>query len=172
MMTAPDRQLLPLRWAIRSDIDQIRDIETLCFEYPWSDADFRNTLRQRNVIAMVIEKPWTCRCGTGGAQGCECVAPLAGFMVYELHKNFIRLLNFAVRYDDRRQGLGRQMVAKLKGKLKDDRRTRIVTELRESNLDAQLFFKAMGFRCTRTLRNWYAETSEDAYEMVYEKGGA
>ena len=71
---------------------------------------------------------------------------VAGFMIYELHKSRLHVLNFAVHEDHRRRGVGTQMLEKLVGKLTDDRRTRILLEVRERNLDAQLFFKAANFR--------------------------
>ena len=59
------------------------------------------------------------------------------------------------------------MVAKLVSKLSYDRRTRITLEVRETNLDAQLFFRNQGFRATSVLRNFYDDTPEDAYFMQY-----
>ena len=47
-----------------------------------------------------------------------------GFMIYELHKTRLHLLNFAVANDARRRGVGSQMVDKLIGKLSSQRRTR------------------------------------------------
>jgi ribosomal-protein-alanine N-acetyltransferase len=41
-----------------------------------------------------------------------------------------------------------------------------VLEVRETNLAAQLFWRAMGFRATATLRDHY-ENGETAYRCVY-----
>jgi ribosomal-protein-alanine N-acetyltransferase len=59
------------------------------------------------------------------------------------------------------------MLVKLTDKLSATRRTRIVTEVRESNLAAQLLFANNGFRATTILRGFYEETDEDAYVMEY-----
>ena len=40
-------------------------------------------------------------------------------------------------------------------------------EVRETNLDAQLFFRAQGFRAVNVLRDFYEDTTEDAYLMQY-----
>jgi len=40
-------------------------------------------------------------------------------------------------------------------------------EVRETNLDAQLFFRRMGFRAVSVLRDFYDDTVEDAYVMQY-----
>ena len=50
------------------------------------------------------------------------------------------------------------MCGKLFGKLSHERRNRIMLEVRETNLDAQLFFKNLGFRAISVLRDFYDDT--------------
>jgi ribosomal-protein-alanine N-acetyltransferase len=90
---------------------------------------------------------------------------VVGFMIYELHKNRLHILNFAVRPEYRRRGVGSQMASKLVGKLSHQRRNRIQLEIRETNLPAQLFFRQVGFRAISVLRDFYEDTTEDAYLM-------
>ncbi len=59
------------------------------------------------------------------------------------------------------------MLAKLTAKLSLHRRTRILLEVRETNLAAQLFFRHQGFRAVSVLRDFYDDTTEDAYLMQY-----
>ena len=59
------------------------------------------------------------------------------------------------------------MVAKLISKLSSHRRTRITLEVRETNLVAQLFFRAQDFRAVRVLRGYYEDSGEDAFLMQY-----
>ena len=92
---------------------------------------------------------------------------VVGFMIYELHKNQLHVLNFAVRPDVRRRCVGKQMLNKLVGKLSQNRRNRIVLEVRETNLAAQLFFQRSGFKAISVLRDYYDDTTEDAYVMHY-----
>jgi ribosomal-protein-alanine N-acetyltransferase len=40
-------------------------------------------------------------------------------------------------------------------------------EVRESNIDAQLFFRSLGFRAISVLRGFYDDSAEDAYLMQY-----
>jgi ribosomal-protein-alanine N-acetyltransferase len=68
--------------------------------------------------------------------------------------------------------IGTAMVEKLIGKLSGDRRNRIVLEVRETNLDAQLFFKNLGFRAISVLRDFYTDTTEDAYLMQFRMAGS
>ncbi len=140
-----------IRWMIRRDMMEVLEIENQSFEFPWSEDDFIRCLRQRNCIGMVAEHD----------------ERVAGFMIYELHRNRLHILNFAVGPDFRRRGVGQQMVEKLIGKLSSQRRNRILLEVRETNLDAQLFFRDLGFRAISVLRDFYDDTTEDAYLMQY-----
>jgi len=58
-------------------------------------------------------------------------------------------------------------MGKLIGKLTPERRNRIVLEVRETNLPAQLFFRSLGFRAISVLKDFYQDTTEDAYLMHY-----
>ena len=138
-------------WMIRSHMPEVEAIEKSCFEFPWDEEAFIRCLRQRNCIGMVA----------------EASERVVGFMVYELLKNRLHLLNLAVHEDWRFKGVGAVMIGKLKSKLSHDRRSSITLEIRDSNLDAQLFFKRMEFRAVSVLRGFYEETLEDAYLMQY-----
>ena len=140
-----------IRWMIRRDMPEVLATEPESFEFPWLEEDFIRCLRQRNCIGMVAEHD----------------DRVVGFMIYELNKTRIHVLNLAVAEDYRRRGVGTQMVSKLIGKLSDQRRTRIVLEVRETNLAAQLFFRSAEFRATSVLRSHYEDTPEDAYLMQY-----
>jgi ribosomal-protein-alanine N-acetyltransferase len=140
-----------IRWMIRRDMPEVLQAEHESFEFSWTEEDFLRCLRQRNCIGMVAE------------QGEKVV----GFMIYELHKSKLNILNFAVSPAYRRAGIGAQMVAKLISKLSNHRRTRITLEVRETNLAAQLFFRSQGFRATRVLRAYYEDSGEDAFLMQY-----
>src|SRR5262249_39600180 len=146
------RQLpVHIRWMIRRDMPAVLAIEQECFEFPWYEDDFVRCLRQRNCIGMVA----------------EASERVVGFMVYELHKHRLHVLNFAVSDHFRRRGVGSQMARKLISKLSYDRRSRIMLEVRETNLPAQLFFRSVGFRAVSVLRQFYEDTPEDAYLMQF-----
>ena len=154
MSTVPSSQVkvrVHIRWMIRRDMPEVLAIEHAGFEFPWCEEEFLRVLRQRNCIGMVA----------------ELGERVVGFMIYELHKSKLNILDFAVHPEFRRQGVAAQMVEKLVGKLSSHRRTRIVLNLRETNLPAQVFFRAQGFKAIEVVREHYADTSEDAYLMNY-----
>jgi [ribosomal protein S18]-alanine N-acetyltransferase len=143
---------LRIDWMKRGDMPAMLQIEWASFETPWFEEDFVRCLRQRNCIGQVAR---------------NSSGRLLGFVIYEVAKTRFQLLNLAVDVTDRRRGVGRQMIDKLKDKLSLGRRPRIKMEVRETNVTAQLFFRALGFRCVNTLRDYYEETSEDAYVFQY-----
>ncbi len=154
MSTVPTTQAqvrVHIRWMIRRDMAEVLAIEHSSFEFPWGEEEFLRVLRQRNCIGMVAEMG----------------EHVVGFMIYELHKNKLHVLDFVTRPDFRRQGVGTQMVAKLLGKLSSHRRTKIVLHVRESNLGGQLFYRSMGFLALEVAREHYADTGEDGYLLQY-----
>lgn len=142
-----------IRWMIRRDLPAVLDIEQASFEFPWGEDDFLRCLGNPNAIGMVVERD----------------ERVVGFMVYELHKTRLHVLNIAVHPDFRRQRVGAAMLAKLVVKLSLARRTRIALEVRETNLAAQLWLARQGFRWRITLHDFYDDwqTTEDAYFFEY-----
>ena len=143
-----------IRWMIRRDMPEVLQTEQESFAFAWTEEDFLRCLRQRNCIGMVAEHG----------------EKVVGFMIYELHKNKLHILNFAVHPGWRRHGVGAQMVGKLVSKLSSHRRTRITLEVRETNLAAQLFFRNQEFKAVRVLRAFYEDSGEDAFLMEYRFG--
>ena len=136
-------------------------IEGLSFRFAWSEDDFLRCMRQRNSIGMVAEED----------------NKIVGFMIYEMHKNRLHIMNLAVHPDARRNGVGGALVEKLMGKLSHERRNWILLDVRETNLTAQMFFKSIGFKAVSVLRDFYEcgvgnDLSEDAYLMQYRLQGA
>jgi ribosomal-protein-alanine N-acetyltransferase len=144
-----------VRWMVRRDFPEVLAIEQSCFEFPWKEEDFIHCLQQRNCIGMVAEYE----------------GRVVGFMIYEVPKNRIHLLNIATTPEFRRRGVAGQMIQKLVGKLANQRRSRIVLEVRETNLPALVFFRALGFRATVVIKNFYDDMNEDAYVLQYRLQG-
>lgn len=136
---APTADKIHIRWMIRRNMPEVMQIENDSFEFPWPEEEFVKVLRLRNCIGMVA----------------EIGERVVGYDVYCLHKSRLHIINFAVAVDARRKGVGRAMIDKLKWKLSQhaDRRNRLLLEVRETNLLAQMFFRSLNFRavtCRRT----------------------
>ena len=140
-----------ITWMIRRDLPDVLAIEQSSFNSAWTEEEFLSCLSQHNCIGMVAKRA-------------DCVV---GFMIYELLKDTLHVLNFAVHPEYRRQGVGSQMTDKLASKLSQQRRTKCVLEVRETNLAAQLFFSRQGFIAGDVLRGHYEDSDEDAYQFTY-----
>lgn len=134
-----------IRWLIRRDLAEVLEI-TSQTPLVWSEEDFLRALRQRNIIGMIAE------------HGEKVVA----FMVYELHKSRLEVLNLGVHQQWRRQGVGSQMIAKLVSKLSSHCRTWIDFRVGETNLPFLLFLKSQGF-----LAEGIDRGDEDVIRMAY-----
>jgi ribosomal-protein-alanine N-acetyltransferase len=155
---APTVAPVHIRWMIRRDMLEVLAIEGAGFAAPRAEEDFLKVLRQRDCIGMVAET-------TDGSE------KVIGFMVYRLHKRGLEILDFAAHPGYRRAGVGRQMAAKLVGKLSARRRLLIRVDVREINLDAQLFFRAQGFRAVGVRREHFEDTGEASFRMEYRLAG-
>lgn len=140
-----------IRWCIRRDMPDVLDIENASTDYPWSEEDFLRVLRQRNCIGMVAEH---------GER-------IVGFIVYELHRDKIVLLNLAVAPDFRRRGVGTQMINKQKGKLTPLRRTGISCVIRERFMAGALFLKSCGFKSV-LVPGHFEDSGDDGYCFGFE----
>ncbi len=142
-----------IRRLIERDMPEVLAIEHESFNYPWPREEFLSSRQQRDRVHMVAERDGL----------------IVGFMIYEHLEARFRLMSCAVGIRHRRTRVGRQMIRRLVNELSRQRLREIMLEVRETNLAAQLFFKAMGFLALGILPNRYQDydCSEDAYLMRY-----
>jgi ribosomal-protein-alanine N-acetyltransferase len=145
-----------LRWLARGDMEAVVQIERENREYPWQNTDFIEALELRRCIGLIAEKR----------------RQLVGYLIYDLHKTSLEIVNLVVVNSARRNGIGEEFVRFLKEKLTPHRGKQIWTRLREDNLGAQKFLKAQGFRVTTVLGAYYAVGRRDAFLMRFRTGGA
>lgn len=143
-----------VQWIVRSDMREIMEIERESHLVPWTRDEFLRCFKRRNVIGLVAMRD--------EVEGDR----IAGYVIYELGKRSLRLLNLAVRRECQLRGVGRTLVNRLTERLERNGRERLVAEVWERNVGAQLFFRALGFRATGVLRGFFRD-GEDAYEMEW-----
>lgn len=134
------------------DMPQVLCIENGSFEFPWAPEDFKWFALQRRTHQEVFTQR----------------ERIVGYMCYEKLREETHLRNFAVHEDYRERGIGSHMLGTLKSNPRKGRPIRL--EVRETNVPAQMFFRSNGFVWTKTLKDFYDETPEDAYQMEYCKG--
>jgi len=147
-MSVANENAVHVRWMIRRDMAEVMRIESDSFDSPWNGDDFMKMLRHRNVIGMIAEH----------------ADEIVGYSVHVLGDRHIDIANLAVRGDCRRTGIGRTIVSRLCAKM-TTRRPKIMADVREGSLAAQLFFRSMGFVATQIVRDRF-DDGQDAYRMV------
>ena len=138
-----------IRWMIRRDMPEILAIENATSKSPLSEEELVRLSRQRNCVIMVAE---------------NSEDKIVGYMIYELLKLRVNILNFTAHPDHARTRIGTAMMDKLIGKLGHQRRNRITVNVSETNLSGQLFLRSRGFRAVNIL---HQHGSEDTYIMMY-----
>jgi len=149
-----DKVQVRIGWLASRDMPEVMRVERASFENAWTKDDFLRCLRQRNAIGFVAESNNN----------------IVGFLIYELHRTRLHILNFAVHPAARRLGVGQQLIELLIHRLHGHYREKITLAVRERNLAAQKFFRAMGFKAIKLLRHYYEDSGEDAYQMEYRAG--
>lgn len=140
-----------IRWSIRRDMVDIHRIEDESFLRPWSEDDFIRFMRERNNIGMVA----------------EVNDQVVAYVFYRLLRSKLEIFNLAVDLRFRRHGIGKAIADKLKAKLSNDRRNRILLHVPDDNLLGQLFWKSQGFVATGVSKKFHWANEQDAYRMVY-----
>lgn len=145
---------LQMDWMARRDVPEVLRIERECFEFPWNEAELIRCLRQASCLGKVARLE-------------NRVVGMLVIMLEKRQRQFT-LLNFAVDPQFQRRGIGAWMLQYYKQKLDAGHRTKIVVNVRESNLPALLFFRAQQFRAVKLTRNFYEHTPDDAITMRYD----
>jgi [ribosomal protein S18]-alanine N-acetyltransferase len=124
------KTLIPLtiRWLLPIDLVDVLRIEDWSFEYPWPRENFDKVLRDHTMQGRVAE-------ATDGR--------IVGFLIGKRHPEATEIMSMAIHPDYRRRGVGRALVVDINATVKP--RPRCFALVREANLEAQLFFRELGF---------------------------
>jgi ribosomal-protein-alanine N-acetyltransferase len=154
----PKLSLRPLK---ENDIKDWEIIERESFEQPWSIETLYYSMESPGTQVRVLE--WT----VDSTFRESSVQLLLGYMVYQMLPEIICLNSMAVIPEARRGRYGSLMVNKLQTMLHIDSRNEIVVFVKEDNLNAQLFFKSLGFKGIDVHQELF-EDERDGFEMVYD----
>jgi len=132
-----------------NDLPEVLAIEKKSFPTPWRSADFLSQARRKEAESYVAVQGRT----------------VVGYAVMAVEHGDAHLMNFAVKEEYRRSGIGTRLMMFVLGQARAARCNKVHLEVRERNLAAQLFYKKMGYRASKILKNYYADTGEDAYVM-------
>lgn len=144
----------PIRKDTPSDIEQIAEIEKLCFAMPWSVESIRKDVEE-NVVAcwLVLDD------GSGRVLAYAAM----WFVLDEAH-----VCNVAVHPNARGKGYGRRIFGALVETAKKNSMSLMELEVRRSNLIAQNLYHSFGFIDVGYRKRYYEDNHEDALLMFKE----
>ena len=135
------------------EIKRLAQIEKACFEDDyWTAKEIKDFARDEDTAVLVA----------------VVGAKVVGHMLVDLLHRSVCIVAVVVDPMYRRSGVGRQLVDEAMDMI-NRRRPKIVLHVRETNLDAQLFFRQMGFRATKMFRGFWFNDDEAAIRMKFRK---
>lgn len=149
----PKKLKADVRWARPDELHEIMDIDYLAHDIPWTDEQWKWAMKNHHTVVMVA----------------EVHRQVGGFMVYHIHDDHFELWSLTVRPELRRNGIGRQLVEKMRSKMRNQpERPLTQFPVSEGNTAGHLFLKACGFRAVGVLHEhldhpWHG--AEDAYDF-------
>ena len=125
-----------------------------------------NFLKERDIRDLMGKKY-----GMGGFVVTEVNRPI-GYTIYDNSKGVLEIVNLVVHQDYRRRGVASLLLEKLYTR---SHWSSVQTYVRETNLNAHLFFKKQGFLATGVKHRYFEDhvfekvNFEDAYHFKKEK---
>ncbi len=153
-MADPGRPTLRIRPLLESDLGQVTAIEEACFAAPWSERTFRNLLRRPDafLLSAVYEAVYE-------------EERVAGYAAVWFAGREAELGDLAVAPNDRRRGIGGELVEAVLHEARSRGVVQIFLEVREGNQSAQGLYRSRGFEIVGRRRGYYAGPKEDALIM-------
>jgi ribosomal protein S18 acetylase RimI-like enzyme len=135
---------------IAGDAECLLGVERLCFERQWRLHDFKRFMDLKRGMGWVAEQR---RC-------------LVGYAFCEAFDDRLQLIRIAVHPRHWGRGIGRNLLRLIKSGLQDDGRNRILAEVSERNVHAQMFLKHCSFQATGAVRNFFGD-DEGSISMAF-----
>lgn len=131
-------------------LDSLIELEKICFSIPWSKKLFENDINNEKayyVLALYNNI-------TIGYCGLYKVLDEAD------------ITNIAVHPDFRNQGIANQMLNRIIKHCEENKISKVMLEVRESNYNAINLYKKQGFKIVGNRKNYYSDNKETAILMT------
>ena len=135
-----------IRWAIRRDMSEILEV----LENSMTEDEIVQWLRQRNCIGMVLTVSDK-RLGEYELDE-EPLERVVGFVIYQLFKHKLELIQLRIHPDFRGRGFGTELLDKIKSKLSIQRRRVIQYWVGLERTQMLSWLKGQGFTTTGLCR--------------------
>lgn len=140
---------MEIRLMNNGDIDQLAELEKLCFADPWSVSAFSYELNNPLSLWLVAVDGDT----------------VAGYVGSQTVMGESDMMNVAVAPKYRRQKIAEQLIIDLIRQLNDRNSKSLALEVRQSNLPAISLYEKLGFVQVGCRPRYYCNPKEDALIM-------
>lgn len=146
--------MLAIRRMRQEDVAFVAELERQIFTDAWSENALAETLAQKQTILLTAFED----------------KKLIGYVIlyYVLEEG--EIARIAVSPEHRRQGVGARLLLELESLCMDNGISRLLLDVRESNMSAYSFYEDHGFVKDGIRKNFYAEPTEHAILMSCEIG--
>jgi [ribosomal protein S18]-alanine N-acetyltransferase len=141
------------RPATEADLEQVAKLEAESIQPPWPLEAFRTELSKPHSHFWVVTDN-------------ETDERVLAYAVLYFPSEQAHLVTFAVRPEQRRQGLATYLLRQLISFVMRKRGEGLILEVRKGNLAAVGLYQKLGFFVIRTVQRFYPD-GEDAYVMLY-----
>lgn len=133
-----------------SDLKGVMEIEKASFKLPWKRSYFLYDMNRAHTYCLVAKED----------------QKVLGYLIAWKIEDQLHLANIAVHPNERRKGIGSELLKTILAIAAEIRCKSIFLEVRESNRVAQNFYRKFGFIHILTQKNYYHD-GEDA--LIWEK---
>lgn len=129
-----------------TDVDDLIELEHVCFEYHWSRDQFLLGLERGAFIIL----------------GTHTDGVLSGYIAISIIKDEMEILNLAVRSEFRKHGLATALLKHAFTICKENGVTKGFLDVKVSNAPAIELYRKFGYKQIGVRKKYYPDTKEDA----------
>lgn len=134
------------------DVQELMELEKLCFAYHWTVEQFRLGLERKAFVTL------------GGREGDQ----LVGYIAFSLIEDEMEILNLAVHPDFRRRGLGDNLLSEAFCVCRERNIAKSFLDVKASNIAAITLYEKFGYKKIGVRKKYYPDTKEDALLFRYD----
>ena len=146
------------------DISQVAEIERENSLTPWDENGLLTYLLRNDTIFLVASDPFE---GAETADDDSYIEPhIYGYVGLLMVPYESDILNITVRNENRRAGIGTELLTEIMARCPEHGVSVIHLEVRESGVPARNVYRKMGFREDGIRKRYYTDPGEDAVLMT------
>ena len=135
-----------------TDIQDLIDLEKLCFSYHWTYEQFILGLERKAFKVLGIREK----------------GRLAGYIAFSLIEDEMEILNLAVHPDFRRRGMAASLMDSAFAMCVQNGIIKSFLDVKESNTAALTLYQKYGYKQIGVRKKYYPDTKEDALLFRYD----